>query len=262
MKVHVTGNEPLQPLRSLRAPAGLAPAVLRTLGIGCAYAPYQTLLGNVFVAWSTRGIMVIDREDSAGEFEARFVRRTGHRPRRADALPHEVERELAAALNDRNRGRNVDLSGVGNFERAVLLKTLEIPRGEVRTYAWVAKEIGTPRAVRAVGGALAANPVPIVIPCHRVVRSDGRIGEYGCGGPDAKRRILAAEGAEPERLEALGRKGIRFVGSDTTHSFCLPSCRSARRISDHHRVTFRSEAEARLAGYRPCSLCRPAGAAA
>ena len=64
------------------------------------------------------------------------------------------------------------------FERAVLEKALEIPRGEVRPYSWIASEIGRPKAVRAVGSALAHNPVPLVMPCHRVVRADGMIGQY------------------------------------------------------------------------------------
>jgi O-6-methylguanine DNA methyltransferase len=84
----------------------------------------------------------------------------------------------------------------------VLMKALEIPRGEVRTYGWIAREIGRPKAVRAVGTALAKNPIPLFIPCHRVVRSDGSIGQYGCGGPVNKRRLLLHEGV-PE--SALGR---------------------------------------------------------
>ena len=90
------------------------------------------------------------------------------------------------------------------FERAVLLKALEIPRGEVRTYGWIAAEIGRPAAVRAVGSALRKNPVPVLIPCHRVVRSDGHIGQYALGGSDAKRTILAAEGLAVGRHPAPG----------------------------------------------------------
>ena len=91
------------------------------------------------------------------------------------------------------------------FERAVLLKALEIPRGEVRTYGWIAAEIGHPAAVRAVGSALRKNPVPVLIPCHRVVRSDGHVGQYALGGTEAKRTILAAEGLHGEEIERLAR---------------------------------------------------------
>src|SRR6185503_8389727 len=82
---------------------------------------------------------------------------------------------------------------------------------------------------RAVGSALAHNPVPLVVPCHRVVRSDGLIGQYSMGGPDAKRRVLGSEGLDTAWLEAEAAAGHRYTGSDTTHIVCHPTCRDARR---------------------------------
>jgi len=90
------------------------------------------------------------------------------------------------------------------------------------------------------------------------------IGQYSMGGPDAKRRILAAEGLDTHQLEAEAASGIRFSGSDTTHIVCHTTCRDARRTTPGHRVTFHSLAAAARAGYRPCRHCRPvslAGAA-
>jgi O-6-methylguanine DNA methyltransferase len=141
------------------------------------------------------------------------------------------------------------------------MKALEIPRGEVRPYGWIAAEIGRPKAVRAVGTALGHNPVPLIVPCHRVVRSDGTLGQYSLGGPENKRTILAAEGADPDELEGLARAGVRFVGSDTTHIYCMPTCRDARRVTDRHLVQFSSARVAAAAGYRPCLHCRPMAAA-
>jgi methylphosphotriester-DNA--protein-cysteine methyltransferase len=89
------------------------------------------------------------------------------------------------------------------------------------------------------------------------VRSDGRINDYIFGG-EAKRTRLAHEGANPADLERLAREGVRYVGSDTTHIYCFPTCRAARRITERHRVPFHSERQAAGAGYRPCHLCRPA----
>jgi O-6-methylguanine DNA methyltransferase len=155
----------------------------------------------------------------------------------------------------------LDLRRHTPFEQAVWRKALEIPRGEVRPYGWIAAEIGRPKAVRAVGTALAHNPVPLVVPCHRVVRSDGLIGQYSLGGPDNKRAILSAEGLDPVGLEELARAGIRYFGSDTTRIYCLPSCRHARRVTDRHRVTFRSRVESEAAGYRACKVCRPSSGA-
>jgi hypothetical protein len=112
-----------------------------------------------------------------------------------------------------------------------------------------------------VGTALAHNPVPRV-PCHRVVRSDGMIGNYSMGGPSGKRRVLAAEGLDPQRLEADAAAGRRWTGSDTTHIVCHPTCRDARRVTDRHRVHFPALAAAAQAGYRPCMPCRPVTSAA
>ncbi len=75
------------------------------------------------------------------------------------------------------------------FERAVLKATLEIPFGETRTYAWVARQVGKPGAVRAVGQALRKNPYPLLIPCHRVIRSDGTLGKYA-GRDDGRKKEL------------------------------------------------------------------------
>ena len=86
----------------------------------------------------------------------------------------------------------LDLTGTTTFQQAVWKATLSIPYGETRTYGWVAKEIGIPRAGRAVGQALGRNPFPIVVPCHRIVSSDGSLGGFS-NGLEMKRRLLALE---------------------------------------------------------------------
>lgn len=86
-----------------------------------------------------------------------------------------------------------DLSGLSEFQRQVLEETCRIPRGEVRTYSELAAAVGNPDAVRAVASALARNPVPLLIPCHRVIRSDGDLGDYRFGR-EAKRIMLEADG--------------------------------------------------------------------
>jgi len=174
-------------------------------------------------------------------------------------LPVGLARAIARRLGGDRRVRiDLDLRGHTDFERDVWHKALEIPRGEVRPYGWIAAEIGRPRAVRAVGTALGHNPVPLIVPCHRVVRTDGSIGQYSLGGPANKRTILAAEGLDPDAMESAARAGIRYLGSDTTHVVCLPTCQHARRITPRHRVPFRSLDAAADAGYRPCRVCRPA----
>jgi len=87
----------------------------------------------------------------------------------------------------------VDLAACSPFQRAVLLATHAIPRGEVRTYGQIATRAGAPGAARAAGNALARNPFPLIIPCHRAIRSNGLPGGYR-GGPEMKKTLLAYEG--------------------------------------------------------------------
>ncbi len=247
---------------AVAAPPSLAPATLVALGLADEYATIPTAIGDVHVAWNGHGVSAVDRATDDAAFERRFEATVGRPTRRVIEMPARLRRAIERRLaGDRRATIRLDLRGRTEFERAVLLKALEIPRGEVRPYGWIAAEIGRPRAVRAVGTALAHNPVPLVVPCHRVVRSDGLIGQYSLGGPAVKRQVLSAEGLDPDELERLARAGIRYLGSDTTRIYCLPSCHNARRIRDRHRVPFRSAAASEAAGYRACRECRPDSAA-
>ena len=251
----------LSQLDAVRAPASLAPVVLAGVGIVDAYAPVETVIGPMFVAYNREGISAVRPAADRAAFEGSVGTRTGRALRAIDRLPSELERRIAARLSG-SGGADLrfDLRRLSGFERAVLEKAREIPRGEVRPYGWIAREIGRPAAVRAVGGALGRNPVPLLIPCHRVVRSDGRIDGYAFG-TGAKRTLLADEGVDPDRLEAQAQAGERFWASRTTRIFCFPTCRNARRITERHRVAFTSAAEAEGAGFRPCRVCRPVPAA-
>ena len=240
------------------APPRLGHATLVAVGLADDYAEIATPLGLLRVAWNGRGVSAVDGSADDHAFELAFFARTGRHAKRADALPARLARAVERRLGGDRRVRiPLDLRGSTEFEQAVWLKALEIPRGEVRPYGWIAAEIGRPKAVRAVGTALGRNPIPLIVPCHRVVRTDGHIGQYSLGGPTNKRTILAAEGADPEGLEGLARAGIRYVGSDTTHIFCLPTCHDARRVTPAHEVRFPSSRAAFDAGYRPCKHCRP-----
>ena len=240
------------------APARLGHATLVAVGLADDYAVIDSPIGPLRVAWNGRGVSSVDGAPDDHAFEQAFLARTGRRAMRVSSLPPRLARAIERRLAGDRRARiDLDLRGFTEFERAVWLKALEIPRGEVRPYGWIASEIGRPKAVRAVGTALGHNPIPLIVPCHRVVRTDGFIGQYSLGGPANKRTILTAEGADPDGLEALARAGVRYIGSDTTHIFCLPTCHDARRVTARHERRFRSSDEARQAGYRPCRHCRP-----
>ncbi len=109
--------------------------------------------------------------------------------------------EFNGKLKDYLEGKKVffseplDLRGATPFQRAVWERTGTIPYGEVRSYDWLAKRIGHPQAARAVGRSLALNPLPILIPCHRVVRKNGGLGGFS-GGSGLKRRLLEVEGVQ------------------------------------------------------------------
>jgi O-6-methylguanine DNA methyltransferase len=245
------------------APATLLPATLAAIGLADDYAPLSSAIGEVWVAWNGRGVSALMTAPDAATFEGAFGRAFDRPIRRVDALPPRLAQAIGRRLAGDRRARvDVDLRGRTEFERAVLLKALQIPRGEVRPYGWIASEIGHPAAVRAVGTALGHNPVPLLIPCHRVVRSDGHIGQYSLGGPENKRALLQWEGADPDELERLAKAGIRYFGSDTTRIVCHPTCHHARRVTERHLMTFRSMQEAVRSGYRPCKICRPVPLAA
>src|SRR5690349_13484537 len=221
------------------APASLLPRTLLATGLADAYATVSSPVGSVFVAWNTRGVSMVSLADDAARFEAQFADEIGRRLYRVDGLPPRLAKVVGRRLaGDRSAPVPVDLRGRSPFEEAVLRKALEIPTGEVRPYGWIAAQIGRPKAVRAVGTALGHNPIPLLIPCHRVVRSDGRIGEYSMGGPEVKRRVLTSEGLDLDRLEGYMRQGIRYLGSDTTRIFCMPTCRHARRVMAKHEMHF------------------------
>jgi methylated-DNA-[protein]-cysteine S-methyltransferase len=107
-----------------------------------------------------------------------------------DRMQRFLKGEAVALSLDR-----VALETCGEFQRSVLLAEYAIPRGRVSTYGRIAAAVGSPGGARAVGGALAGNPFPILIPCHRAVRSDGSIGGYQ-GGSAMKRELLKMEGVE------------------------------------------------------------------
>jgi O-6-methylguanine DNA methyltransferase len=239
------------------APATLRTSVLVEVGLADHYARIESPLGSLLVSWNGRGVSGVDQAVDDAEFEARHADSTG-RPAFPGVLPPRLASAIARRLDGDRRVRlPLDLRGHTDFEQDVWRKALDIPRGEVRPYGWVAAEIGRPRAVRAVGTALGHNPVPLIVPCHRVVRTDGSVGQYSLGGPENKRTILTAEGLDPDGMEDAARRGERLVGCASTRIVCWPTCRTGRHMLERNRRPFRSLAEAGAAGYRPCKICRP-----
>lgn len=224
------------------------------------WATVQSPVGDVYVAWTKTGICAVASR-RAIEDSSSFVDVTSARLSRPLLKGEPSAAIVDAMATGRSRQLRFDLAGLTPFETDVLETTRRIPRGEVRPYAWVAAEIGRPRAVRAVGSALGRNPVPLLIPCHRVTRSDGSIGNYGSGGPEMKEELLRAEEVNLDEVLELARAGVHFVGATTTRVVCFPSCTAIRRAAPARRQGFRSLDEAEAVGFRPCERCRPGIAA-
>jgi len=163
-----------------------------------AYTTFDTPVGPVLVAATRRGLVKVsfgdfyDPDEVLAELSGRISPRVIEAPFYFDAVRTELEEYF--------HGRRtrfdlpVDWSLTGGFGRRVLERTAQIPYGEVSTYKEMAAAAGSPRGARAAGNALGANPIPIVVPCHRVLHSGGGLGGYG-GGLDRKEFLLKLEGA-------------------------------------------------------------------
>ena len=168
---------------------------------GLATVGYDRLdspVGPLWVAIGPKGVTTIHYGDEPSDNELRRLVRVygpGIVPdhRRSSALARELDQYFSGKR--REFDIDVDLSGLTPFQTKVLAATAKIPFGAVSTYQAVARRAGNERASRAAGGALNQNPIPIVVPCHRVVGSNGSLVGYA-GGLDTKRRLLAIEGAD------------------------------------------------------------------
>lgn len=161
----------------------------------------DTPLGPVWVAAGPSGLVAVEYAGSEDDLRAYLAKlSTGSLLRSAEqvaAAKRQVRLYLLGEI--RTLDLPVDLSHVTAFQRRVLEETRRVPRGQVSTYAEIAKRIGNPKAVRAVGQALRRNPIPIVVPCHRVVASDGTLGGYGGNLRDQR------------KLDLLKLEGVSFA---------------------------------------------------
>lgn len=244
-------------LEKLRVPAPrlLTANVDLATGLADGYRMFDSPVGEVAVTFNPKGVSTVRLANET--FESDFTVRYGRRllaaspPKGWDAL-------IGRAIEMGRPGTlPLDLAGVSPFRRQIMTLATTIPRGQVRPYGWLAQEAGKAGAARAVGAAMSHNPVPLIVPCHRVVRADGTIGAYSLGGEHNKWVLLTTEGADPAKLQQQAENGVRYVGSETTRILCFPSCVEAKRIAPTRVVGFHSSSEARSVGYSSCPKCRP-----
>jgi AraC family transcriptional regulator, regulatory protein of adaptative response / methylated-DNA-[protein]-cysteine methyltransferase len=184
---------------------GMTPASYRRGGRGARirFGVTQCALGRVIVATTDRGICAVRLGDTAAELthelESEFPEAEIYRD--DTSLEPLIRRVVSACDGSAETGAGDDLPFdivATAFQWAVWRELRAIPVGETRTYSQIARAVGSPKAVRAVGNACAANPLAVVIPCHRVTRGDGADGGYRWG-PERKRRLLASEQKEARR---------------------------------------------------------------
>jgi O-6-methylguanine DNA methyltransferase len=212
-------------------------------------------IGPIYVGYTSTGICFLTvASGTEAEFASQVARRYGCAVIRDDRRQAEWQAALKRWLIGEQPDVPIDLSRVTPFERQVLEHTVQIDRGDVRPYQWLARAVGKPGASQAIGNVMARNPVPLLIPCHRVVATSGVIGNYSMGGPIVKRQLLELEGVDVDRLHALAVQGIRFKASKTTGTYCYPTC---TQIQPEDEGFFKTAQAAEAAGMRPCKICRP-----
>jgi len=186
-----------EPDQLARLHRGLAEAAARESLLDVAYTVVDTPVGPLLLAATERGLVrvafqVEDHDRVLETLAARLSPRILRAPQRLATAARELEEYFARTR--RTFDLPLDLSLSSGFRQLVQRHLPEIGYGHTQSYGQVAALVGNPRAVRAVGSACATNPLPVVVPCHRVLRSDGSLGGYA-GGPAAKATLLGLEAA-------------------------------------------------------------------
>lgn len=176
------------------APMDLERTTVVTSGAGDLVAAVDSRFGPLWIAWSSVGITGLTPAFASPTLDS-FVEHHRRVSYEASSLPKPLAHQIGDALDSGESDNLVfDLRGVSEFQQSVLNSCATILPGQVRPYGWIAEELHKPGATRAVGTALAKNPIPLLIPCHRVVKSDGSVGNYAFGA-EMKRNLLIREGA-------------------------------------------------------------------
>ena len=225
------------------------------------YGVFASPLGHILLARTEDGVSLVQYlGDSRDPRDCRLGREMASDAIEDGAALETFYRELLDYLEGRRTHLEWPLDlrlARSEFHRAVLRATAAIPYGAVRSYAGLASEVGKPTAARAVAQALRWNPVPIVVPCHRVVGSSGALVGYAGNKIALKERLLAVEGVPTAHGTRIPRDTM-YVTLPGEHSYCLPTC-GWIPTADHPQrfIRFGSRGHAEAAGLAPCTDCRP-----
>jgi methylated-DNA-[protein]-cysteine S-methyltransferase len=227
-----------------------------------AFGIFPSPLGRILIARSEQGVALVQYLPAGGSLPARVRRLLGDDAVEDRAATEALRAELGEYLEGRRARLDwpLDLRRVrSDFQRRVLEVTSALPYGAVTSYAGIAARIGAPSAVRPVAQALRGNPLPIVIPCHRVVGSSGALTGYAGPHVDLKQRLLTVEGVKTIAARddfRIDREAMyTMVTGDP--EYCVPTCGSLLSRSLSTLTLFATRERAEAAGFAPCSSCRP-----
>jgi len=226
-----------------------------------AFGLFSSPLGPILIARSEIGVSMVEYLESEAVAPSRLARLAGANAVESQAQTEALYRELDEYLRGRRTHLEwpLDLRWVrSGFQRRVLDATAQLPYGAVTSYGHIARAIGAPSATRAVAQALRWNPVPIAIPCHRVIGSAGALTGYAGDKVDLKQRLLSLEGV-PVVTHGAGRVErramyVRYLGE---HEYCVPTCGELATMPLAELTLYGSREHAEAAGLAPCSSCRP-----
>ena len=223
---------------------------------------WHSPVGDIRLGKTDKGVVLVEfikpeeRDAPTARWQTAFTPERGG-PEIADLI-HNLEDYLNGKRRD--LGWMIDEALMrSDFQRQVLRATAAVPYGTVVTYQGIAEVIGQPKAVRAVAQALRHNPVPIHIPCHRVIGSDGSLTGYAGNLVGIKKQILAVEGipvVETGKGLAIAKERM-YVGWRHDHWFCRPDCSTLKDQAAGDRALIPSRARAEEMGYQPCDECKP-----
>jgi methylated-DNA-[protein]-cysteine S-methyltransferase len=228
-----------------------------------AYRVFDSPLGPILLAHSEHGVVLleylhgrrdvgtsrlarvhgIEAVEDGGEAEGLYRDFRAYVEGRTQRLPWTLDLRLARSP----------------FQRQVLERTAAIPYGAVVSYKRLAEDLGQPKAVRAVAQALRWNPIPIAIPCHRVIGAGGLLTGYAGGETGRKRQLLTTEGVPviPAHDDFAIARGAMYVLAPGESEYCVPSCASTETLQSGLLTYFGSRSRAEAVGLHPCTTCRP-----
>lgn len=254
---------PLAPAAAARARDDLAARLADLRSRVVAYRIFASPLGRLLIARSEQGVSLIQYLDEHAGLDASRLRRAAgleltEGNGEVDALYHDVLEYLEGRRTRLDWPLDFRLARSA-FHRRVLDATAAIPYGAVISYAGLAREIGRPSATRAVAQALRTNPLPIVVPCHRIVGASGALVGYAGDKVTLKEHLLAVEGVPvAHRRETIGiERDVMYFRADHDTEYCLPTCGSIASQTLAHFTLYASRQRAESAGLTPCTSCRP-----